>query len=32
MWQAYRRLALEEDALVDMENEILKPMRFFAPR
>jgi NIPSNAP len=31
-WQAYRRVALEEDALVDMENQILKPVSFFVPR
>jgi NIPSNAP len=31
-WQAYRRVALEEDTLVDMENQILKPVPFFAPR
>jgi hypothetical protein len=31
-WQAYRRGALEEDTLVDMENQILKPVPFFAPR
>jgi hypothetical protein len=24
-WQAYRRVALEEDTLIDMENQILKP-------
>lgn len=30
-WQAYRRVALEEDTLVDMENQILKPVSFFAP-
>ncbi|WP_338076359.1 NIPSNAP family protein [Bradyrhizobium erythrophlei] len=31
-WQAYRRVALEEDTLVDMENQILKPVSFFVPR
>ena len=31
-WQAYRRVALEEDTLVDMENQILKPAPFFVPR
>src|ERR1700733_4079960 len=31
-WQAYRRVALEEDTLVDMENLILKPVPFFHPR
>jgi NIPSNAP len=31
-WLAYRRLALEEDTLVDMENQILKPAPFFVPR
>jgi hypothetical protein len=31
-WLAYRRVALEEDALVDMENQILKPVPFFVPR
>jgi hypothetical protein len=25
-------VALEEDALVDMENQILKPVPFFTPR
>jgi hypothetical protein len=29
---AYRRLALAEDTLVDMENQILKPAPFFVPR
>jgi hypothetical protein len=28
----YRRIALEEDTLVDMENQILKPVPFFVPR
>jgi hypothetical protein len=27
-WQAYRRVALEEDTLLDMENHILKPVPF----
>jgi hypothetical protein len=31
-WQSYRRVALEEDTLVDMENQILKPVSFFVPR
>ncbi|RKE36549.1 NADH:flavin oxidoreductase/NADH oxidase family protein [Paraburkholderia sp. BL23I1N1] len=31
-WQAYRRVALEEDTLVDMENQILKPVSFSQPR
>jgi hypothetical protein len=31
-WQAYRRVALEEDTLVDMEDQILKPAPFFTPR
>ena len=31
-WQAYRRVALEEDTLVDMENQILRPVSFFVPR
>jgi hypothetical protein len=31
-WQTYRRVALEEDALVDMEDQILKPVPFFTPR
>ena len=31
-WQAYRRVALEEDTLIDMENHILKPVSFFVPR
>jgi NIPSNAP len=31
-WQAYRRVALEEDTLVDMEDQILKPVPFFTPR
>src|SRR5258708_37700427 len=31
-WLAYRRVALEEDTLVDMENQILKPAPFFVPR
>jgi hypothetical protein len=31
-WRAYRRIALEEDTLIDMENQILKPVLFFVPR
>ena len=31
-WQAYRRVALGEDTLVDMENQILRPVSFFVPR
>ena len=31
-WQAYRRVALEEDTLVDMKNQILKAAPFFLPR
>jgi hypothetical protein len=31
-WQAYRRVALEEDTLIDMDNQILKPAPFFVPR
>jgi hypothetical protein len=31
-WRAYRRIALEEDTLVDMEDQILKPAPFFTPR
>jgi hypothetical protein len=31
-WQDYRRVALEEDTLVAMENHILKPVPFFVPR
>lgn len=31
-WQAYRSVALEEDTLIDMENQILKPVAFFVPR
>jgi hypothetical protein len=31
-WQAYRRVALEEDTLVDMEDQILKPVPFVTPR
>jgi len=31
-WQAYRRVALQEDTLVEMENQILKPVSFFTPR
>jgi hypothetical protein len=32
LWQVYRRIVLEEDTLVDMENQILKPVPFFVPR
>lgn len=31
-WQTYRRVALEEDTLVVMENHILKPVPVFVPR
>jgi hypothetical protein len=31
-WLAYRRVALGEDTLVGMENQILKPAPFFVPR
>jgi hypothetical protein len=31
-WQAYRRIALQEDTLENMENQILKPVSFFVPR
>ena len=31
-WLAYRRVALEEDTIIDMENQILKPVPFFVPR
>jgi NIPSNAP len=31
-WQAYRRAALAEDTLVNMEDQILKPVSFFVPR
>jgi NIPSNAP len=31
-WMAYRSVALEEDTLSDMENQILKPVPFFTPR
>lgn len=31
-WHAYRRVALEEDTIIDMENQILKPVSFFSPR
>src|ERR1700693_4411964 len=31
-WLAYRRVALEEDTLRAMENQILKPVPFFVPR
>jgi len=31
-WKAYRRVALDEDTLVDMEDQILKPAPFFTLR
>jgi hypothetical protein len=31
-WEAYRRVALEEDTFVDMENQISKPVPFFTPK
>jgi hypothetical protein len=31
-WQEYRRLVMEEDNLLDMQNQILKPAPFFTPR
>jgi hypothetical protein len=31
-FQAFRRVVLEEDTLVDMEIQILKPVPFFVPR
>ncbi|WP_268959172.1 hypothetical protein [Paraburkholderia elongata] len=31
-WQAYRRVALDEDTLANMENQILRPVPFFQPR
>lgn len=31
-WMAYRSVALEQDTLIDMENQILKPVPFFTPR
>lgn len=31
-WQTYRKFALEEDTLVDMEDQILKPAPFFRLR
>src|SRR3984957_9300546 len=31
-WQAYRQVALEQDTLVEMENQILKPASFFTLR
>jgi hypothetical protein len=31
-WQAYRGVVLEEDTVIDMENQILKPAPFFVPR
>src|ERR1700728_1108632 len=31
-WKLYRSVALEEDTLVDMENQILRPVPFVTPR
>src|ERR1700730_4316064 len=31
-WQAYRSVALGEDTLIGMENQILKPVPFFVLR
>jgi hypothetical protein len=31
-WHAYRRVVLEEDTVVNLENQILKPASFFTPR
>jgi len=31
-WKAYRRVALKEDTLADMEDQILKPAPFFTLR
>jgi NIPSNAP len=31
-WHTYRRVALEEDTLLDMESQILKPVPFFVRR
>ncbi len=31
-WQAYRRQVIEEDNLLDMRNQILKPVSFFKPK
>jgi hypothetical protein len=30
-WQVYRRIALEEDTLVEIENQILKPVPIVVP-
>ncbi|WP_119273502.1 NIPSNAP family protein [Taklimakanibacter deserti] len=30
-WQAYRRKVIETDHLLDMRNQILKPVTFFNP-
>jgi hypothetical protein len=30
-WQAYRRKVIETDYLLDMRNQILKPVSFFNP-
>jgi hypothetical protein len=31
-WHAYRRVVLEEDTVLKLENQILKPVSFFVPR
>ena len=31
-WQAYRRQVVEADPLLDMRNQILKPVSFFKPK
>jgi hypothetical protein len=31
-WHAYRRVVLEEDTVLNLENQILKPVSFFVPR
>ncbi|MGO4740699.1 NIPSNAP family protein [Bosea sp. 2KB_26] len=31
-WQAYRRQVVEADPLMDMRNQILKPVSFFNPK
>ncbi|MBN9438552.1 NIPSNAP family protein [Bosea sp. (in: a-proteobacteria)] len=31
-WQAYRRQVVEADPLLDMRNQILKPVSFFNPK
>jgi hypothetical protein len=30
-WQGYRRKVIETDYLLDMRNQILKPVSFFNP-